>query len=174
MNATVLNLYIQGLVSVFSPLGMDLERKHFYRHDSPYHDQSLLIISKMVGEVEGEILISVPEETLPCFFYSLQMPFSTDPKDVEYVLEEVGKKVREHTMSNYQQAGVQLDIRHIHFQDKNQWISSSLKKVQSLTIKLTIQEEFPLHVHFVLGEDYKKCQLFRRIGEFAESIGYVQ
>ncbi|MGE5703279.1 MAG: hypothetical protein ACM32O_12180 [Clostridia bacterium] len=158
MDAKVVNTYLKGLTSVMGPLGMEIERTNIDVNELPYADPQARIVSQLSGEAEGDIIISMAEET----FMKLLESFSIPPEMVDdsmkqSILTEFGDMVRGHAITGFQTSGLPIQFQKVDLvSNVYPPESDSLPQRKSLCVSMIANNQYPLHIHFVLDHLYRK------------------
>jgi len=151
VDAQVINAYLRGLVSVLSPLGMEIQRQDLQLEKSPYTDETALIISQLSGAAQGDIIIGMPEDTVTKLLESFNIPADmVDESMKQSVLTEFGDMVKGHAITGYQSLGLPVDFTKVALFDSVYPEPAAAPGVQSLCVTVLANEQYPLRIHFAL------------------------
>lgn len=161
IDANIINKYIQGFESMLVPMGATIKFNSLYRDRFPQDD--LLIASLMEGQVGGKFIIGMSDSTFMLVSQIFQVPNLNDLEMKRSFLQEIGNMVVGHTLAKYQQSDVYTDFIEINCYDSTQTAPDFLKRAQSVSVGLTINEMHPLMIYFILGDDYRKYQMMKKV-----------
>ncbi len=168
IDANIINKYIHGLESMLVPMGANIKFNSLYRDRFPQDD--LLIASLMNGQADGKFIIGMSESTFMFVSQVLQVPNFNDLEMKRSFLQEIGNMVMGHAIAKYQQSGVNANFIEINCYDSTQTAPDFLKRAQCLSVGLTINEKHPLMIYFILGDDYRKYQMMKKVSYVKDQL----
>ncbi|WP_231929125.1 hypothetical protein [Brevibacillus sp. SKDU10] len=154
VDVKILNAYLKGLTTVLGSLGINIQRQDVQLQNSPYtYSQSHRVVSQITGDVTGDIIIGMEEDALRVLLQSFSIPLDmVDDEMRRSVLEEFADMVRGHAITSYQAIDAQVEFTNVGLL-KNIYSGDTLpQQEQSLSVHILVNDEFPIHVDFVLEQ----------------------